>query len=697
MPSEDLTQAPSPIAIETPFIRSKEAPAPEQEFKEFWRQLRHFYRTGEKAPGENPKNLKSITWPILENLPNPYPLTLEEVPIAFGPGAPVLILQQLLWQYQQENNHRFKGKLEELVDGLKRMLSMDQGSNSMEKTYDFADEIIAFDRLSKVIGKKSTVALSSERLHRLQPVLENLSKGLDYFGDQIATIIADKEKAGLFENYTHAELVPIDRKDAFGQVQKIFNEQMQFFAALIKSYRIAQLELEDSYRMEVHDDYFAHFTWHQLSKEELTLFHPVILVSEHTYVMKHLGSFSKLIAANTPVKLLVLNDQLVSEPEKDMSWEDASRQFREELATITISHRNAFLFQSSVADVAALQEGIERALEASTPAVIHLLNANDSEMHHLHLLRGAAFGRLFPSLSYDPNQDTSWSLRFDASKNNQPAQAWPTYALNIRSEDKTEPLTAHFTYADYKALHPEKLKELMLIPSAYDHELLVPLGEYLELVEKQLYGKIPYIWLVQEDNQLVKAAVPNVWVVSCQERLDYWRFVQELGGLQSTIKQREEKNEIETDQSTLETITQQDMETIQEEALAKAAERLISALLEDEELTVLPLETSTVIEESPVESAPSVEKESPATAPAEQAWVESESCTSCNECTDKYPHIFQYNEEKQAFIPNPSKGRYEELVKAAEKCPAACIHPGMPSNSSETNLEKLIKRAEKYN
>ena len=72
-------------------------------------------------------------------------------------------------------------------------------------------------------------------------------------------------------------------------------------------------------------------------------------------------------------------------------------------------------------------------------------------------------------------------------------------------------------------------------------------------------------------------------------------------------------------------------------------------------------------------------------------------CTTCNDCTDKYPNLFKYNEENLAYIHDATNGTFEELVKAAENCPAECIHPGVPLNQKEPNLEKLIKRAEKFN
>lgn len=78
-------------------------------------------------------------------------------------------------------------------------------------------------------------------------------------------------------------------------------------------------------------------------------------------------------------------------------------------------------------------------------------------------------------------------------------------------------------------------------------------------------------------------------------------------------------------------------------------------------------------------------------------WIESESCTACDECTKLNSKIFAYNNNKKAFIQNPNGGPYQDLVKAAEKCTARVIHPGLPADRSEKDIDKWIKRGEKFN
>ena len=38
--------------------------------------------------------------------------------------------------------------------------------------------------------------------------------------------------------------------------------------------------------------------------------------------------------------------------------------------------------------------------------------------------------------------------------------------------------------------------------------------------------------------------------------------------------------------------------------------------------------------------------------------------------------VFAYNEQKQAIVINPKGAKFADIVKAAEKCTAGCMHPG---------------------
>ena len=78
-------------------------------------------------------------------------------------------------------------------------------------------------------------------------------------------------------------------------------------------------------------------------------------------------------------------------------------------------------------------------------------------------------------------------------------------------------------------------------------------------------------------------------------------------------------------------------------------------------------------------------------------WLDTEECTSCDECIQLNPKIFAYNENKKAYIKDAAAGPYRDLVRAAEKCTARVIHPGLPADRSDKDIDKWIERGKKYN
>jgi pyruvate-ferredoxin/flavodoxin oxidoreductase len=109
---------------------------------------------------------------------------------------------------------------------------------------------------------------------------------------------------------------------------------------------------------------------------------------------------------------------------------------------------------------------------------------------------------------------------------------------------------------------------------------------------------------------------------------------------------------------------------------------------------------------APADTSASPEPASPAE-PAEEAvadadeymapWIDTELCTSCDECVKINPGIFQYNDDKKAIIKDPEGGPYSDLVKAAEKCTARVIHPGLPRDRNARDIDKWVRRGEKFN
>jgi pyruvate-ferredoxin/flavodoxin oxidoreductase len=117
------------------------------------------------------------------------------------------------------------------------------------------------------------------------------------------------------------------------------------------------------------------------------------------------------------------------------------------------------------------------------------------------------------------------------------------------------------------------------------------------------------------------------------------------------------------------------------------------------------LRTGEAVAEKAVELAPTAAPKPAAPAPvvAEVSgeymapWIDTEECTACDECIIINPQIFEYDDDKKAFIKSAEAGPYRDLVKSAEKCTAEVIHPGLPRDRSAKDTAKWIKRGQKFN
>jgi pyruvate-ferredoxin/flavodoxin oxidoreductase len=174
---------------------------------------------------------------------------------------------------------------------------------------------------------------------------------------------------------------------------------------------------------------------------------------------------------------------------------------------------------------------------------------------------------------------------------------------------------------------------------------------------------------VDRKQRLTRVLVAEPIVESAQDRLDFWIMLKALAGVGKEVGPPE------------------DMETkIRTELVQKIAGSLMQ-LAGGEGTVALP---ATAVGEAPA-AAPVMEGDYMA------PWIDTDQCTTCDECININKKIFVYNDKKKAIIKDPRGGPYRDIVKSAEKCTAGVIHPGLPADRSEKDIEKWIKRGEKFN
>ena len=652
--------------------------------------------------------------------------------VSGSPLAPFHLMASFLETHRKKEQEELQTEIVQLITRLREMLAVEKdkspearSSDHLHNALDFADNFLNFDQLSSVLPASSSDAMPGERLHRIEKILETLQSATQELLTKQASLLVDPtiDDSAWRQGFPKNTIYPAKREGLCKQAMTLYDERMGTYARIFAAIRLATLEVEGNYLPDLHGDFFTHFDWHAFSEKELAVCPPVfLLVDESVLLNEELNDFSKLLASNRFIKLFVLK--------KNISPDDGKLMSKRALSALAIAHRNVCVVQTTIVDPSFLLQGLQEGLAAASPALFYVFAPTDhSDTPYLHT-SAAVEGRLFPSLLYNSERGPRWGSRFDISQNPQSALDWPKHSVFIKKdgEDQTNQWQLPFTFADFTAQEPSFAKYFQLVPSEYWQNDLIPLAEYLQMDPATAFDKVPFIWLLDEQGVLQKAAVAWPLVLNCREKLDYWRYLQENAGIHSyhvevaTEKLRHEIQEKHNqEKAAIQALHLKELQKVAEDTTRNSMERLAAILLDMDPDTNLIDPTKTTTQPTPAplpehththQSLKKVVKTPPAKAkkpkavsvvkatellPPDEAWIDTPLCTTCNECIELNKRIFQYDENKQAFIANPKGGPFADIVKAAESCPVKIIHPGAPQNPKEPGLDELIKRAEPFN
>ena len=483
-------------------------------------------------------------------------------------------------------------------------------------------------------------------------------------------------------------------QDSTSMAMGIFEGHMSKMAEGFRAIRKAELELSGKYRPEEHDSYFTYFNWQQFTNEEWLLCPPVVALGGDG-AMYDIGfqNLSRMMASGKPIKVIVVDTQVYSNTGgqactsgfigqvSDMAqygkvWKGKSEP-RKEIGLIAMAHRNTYVLQGTMANTSHMIEGFIDGLMTRRPAVFNLYTtcqpehgvADDLGVHQAKL---AVESRAYPIFKYNPDLGIKTKEALDLTGNPAMDQIWPTYQLKYEENGTEKTMEVPMTFADFAITEARFRKHFRKAPRNTWNDNMVPLTDFLDMDADEREDKFPYIWAVDRSNQLSRVLVAREIVESCEERRDFWIMLRDLTGM------------------SLETVEEVDLESkIRQEVVSKMAQKLMKLAggVTNGSLNLVSDQGSSKPSEQPAAS------NGTSMAP----WLDSEECTSCDECINLNPKIFQYDKEKKAYIKDPKVGPYKDLVLAAEKCTAQVIHPGLPANMSEKDIDKWIKRAEKFN
>ncbi|MHC5001558.1 MAG: ferredoxin [Planctomycetota bacterium] len=636
-----------------------------------------------------------------------------------------------LWLLLAAARHRATGRRAELrrhaenvLGGMRELVRLDRDKQGEGRSPEALGAVAGVqmdpDALAAIIGKThGAPALEASRRERIDAMIEVLERFIDSPDPPMVTVVAHgAAPAGWPEGA--ATWRAVERGSVCRAAATAFDEGARTVAGVLAAIRVGRLELDDRYEPARHDPLLSSFDWESFTTEELGLLPVVVAVESADHLAgAGLRDVSRLMRSGRPVQVIVTVVPAANPGEP----EDALGGYRFELGYFGLSHREAAVQQSSAARPAHLAEGYLRSVDAAA-ASLHVITSGltgggavpplGSWMH-----AGAALeGRAHPFFHYDPRSGSTWARRFEISDNPQPESDWPTYDLACADAGGAETtISVAFTFADYVLLDGGR-GHFRVIPPSVDPAALRPLHEHLELDEETAASGVPFVWAADAQGRLHRLAVSHRLVFACRDRLDYWRTLQELAGVRN--EHVREAVEWERERLGAEFAEQlQQLERDHEEALARAREEsagqamqalarglldagpaALAGALSATPAPVAPAAPGTV-EAAPADAPEAAAVEEPAAAEeddevAAEPWIDTPLCTSCNDCIQMNQRLFVYNANKQAVIGDPTAGTYRQLVEAAEKCPARCIHPGLPLNPDEPDLDALKARAKPF-
>ena len=659
---------------------------------------------------------------------------LEQVPeagqiLGFREDAAVYLLLAAAWAALPPRRAAFLTEIDKLARQLDELLRVERtkapaarDAQAVQRSLGSAGSIDPAVLAATIGPHRGSARTSPERIKRIEAAVDTLRGFASRAEEQpLLTVVHDGALSQALAEDPTLDVIRDDQPcDA---VSGCFDRVAAEMAEVFRAVRTARLEVADNYDRDRHDPWLAELTWEAFSLTELLLVRPVVaLPSARSLSGPGLLSLSRLLRSARPIKVVV-SENPAGEPEAGGDTTQLGSGVRFELGYFGISHREALVHSTAVSQPDHLLRGLRRTLTSTRPAlhVVASTTSLDGEQPTLGgwLHNGAAIeGRAHPMFCYDPAPGATWARRFDFDGNPSPESDWPASTLAYRTDQEEQSVEVFFTFADFALLEPAYRQHFRAVPPGVPLDDLVTVADYLELDDEDAARQIPYIWAVDGEGSLIRVALTRRLAFACRDRLSYWRTLQELSGVrnehvQQAVARARKEAEAEAEAKIAELTDQHDAELdrVRNDTAAESMQRLAAALLDTDlsTLTAAPAPAAPVAPTPTPAANPEAEAapQSPAPEPAaeaedddmglDEAWIDTPLCTSCNDCLAINPLTFVYDENKQAVIGDASAATFEQLVRAAEKCPARCIHPGKPTNPGEANLEDLLKRAEPFN
>jgi len=515
--------------------------------------------------------------------------------LPFGEEAPLALLLHAARLGGHRARVEFAAQVAEVAEELRGLVAADRRRRPENRTAEavgasigsVGEELIDPAALAGMLAEgRGDVPLSEERLARLQETLEVL----DAYTAEETPVLILRETAFPEDRVPEGAEVRVV-EDPCRAAEEGFDERAAQTAAVIAAMRRARLLLDETYDAEKHEPWLDRFNWQGFHEDELRLIPTVVALEQEESVARGgMATLSHLLLSGRPVQVVVM-----ARPAKNPGGEEAGdglAGFRFEAGYLGLSHREAVVQQSAATRPDHLFDGFLRSI-AATRAALHVIASEDAlaerptEVGTWLTMASALEGRAHPLFHYDPEAGATWARRFDIEGNPERDGDWPVHSLEVATGDgKSTAMDFPFTFADFALLDPVHASHFLPLPGGATDEFL-PMAEYLALDSDACVDRIPFVWGADREGRLVRLAVTLSMTLACRDRLNYWRTLQELAGVQSEYVLEAERRgrtaamaEAEAKMRDLAAAHDHEVERLRRDAVTEVVDRLTAALLE---------------------------------------------------------------------------------------------------------------------
>ena len=446
----------------------------------------------------------------------------------------------------------------------------------------------------------------------------------------------------------------------------------------IRALRMARLELDDAYVPEEHDQAFRFLSWNQFTQEELALLPTVITVGGDgaTYDIGF-GALSRILASNTPIKVLVLNTGAYSNTggqastssfigqDSDLARFGAAHsgkyEARKELGLIASFHANVFVCSTNTAlQGHFLKNTMEFLTYTDSPAVLDVYTPCQGEhgvADNVSARQGrlAVESRMNPVFVHDPRRGKNLHDWFSLEGNPDPQSDWTTTTIEYLDDNgQLQLMTVALTPANFALTEIRFKKQFRKL--AADATNLVPVEDFVNLSEAQRAGKTPFIYSTDSKKKLVRYAVAAPIIALVEERRQHWHLLQYLDGQHVSKMSSEYQAGIAALQAQLKESAQARDASL--DSFARAMSELAaSSKAQVGNGTVIPIMS---VGSAPAAAAPAAA--APAAAGEALVTIEDPSkCTNCKTCYQDLSELF----EKTRIMVNGESREVAHLIPGA--------------------------------